>query len=312
MAAAQGAAAGVPEPASVLGASARALGEDLARALEAAAGSRVQAGEPRVETVPAGEMAARFPEKSLAFCLELGGVCRGRAALVLPGKFAAGLAALLKGLSEAERTAKSREMPAEEDLEALGGVLAAALPALAERMGAFIGETPTIGLGDTPVIEPQEVGALLEMLGPGPYPLAEFALESGEIGAGAARLVFPANFGETPARTDATLDLAAAGPQAGRAVLGGLHPNILRLLRIKLCVSVVVAEKPMAMESALKLTPGTIIEFSKSADEDLDLTVNGQRIGTGQVVIIGERFGLQLRSIEGLQHRIRKMGQQPA
>ena len=128
-------------------------------------------------------------------------------------------------------------------------------------------------------------------------------------------MIFPGSFAAMPAPASEEGGVPQPVPEGGTLptaprgdVLGRLHPNIQRILRLKLPLSVVVAEKQMPVETVIKLGPGTIIEFNKSADEDLDLRVNDQKIGAGEVVIIGERFGIQLRSIDGLQQRIRKLG----
>jgi flagellar motor switch protein FliN/FliY len=169
-----------------------------------------------------------------------------------------------------------------------------------------------LGLGDALLVEPGAPAELLKLLGRGPYPTCAFTLEVEGLASGLALILFPASFAVAP---DAGASAAAAPGEAGvpapireAGPLNTLHPNIQRILHLKLQVSVILAEKTMDLDAVIKLNPGTIIEFNKSADENLDLVVNGQRIGAGEVVIIGERFGIQLRQIEGLQQRIRKMG----
>ena len=297
-----------PDPATTLAAAARGLVEELSRALEAAAGRPVKAGAPEVASLSAAEIESRLAGTSAAFCVDFGGTLSGRAAVVIPGALAPGLAGLLAGLSEENLAGRAKRAVSDEDLEALAGPLAGALPGMAEKLAAYLGEAPELALGDALLVKPGAAGGLLKPIGRGPYPAAAFQLEVEGLAGGVALVLFPRTFGAAPS-TDVTAPmLGASEAAAGAEHLSGLHPNIQRILRLKLQVSVVLAEKQMDLESVLKLNPGTIIEFDKSADENLDLTVRGRKIGSGEVVIIGERFGIQLRHIEGLEQRIRRMG----
>lgn len=304
-----------PDPAVVMASAGKGLVEELARSLEVAVSRPVKAGAADVVTVAGDELAAKIAGPAAAFCLEFGGVCKGRAAIVMGARLIAALVGLLKGLEGAELTAKIAAPPVDEDMEELGVTVAGALVGLAEHLGTTIGEAPGLGLGDALLVPEGDPGELLTLIGAGPYPVAGFELEIDELAKGPALILFPGSFSAMPApggeEQPVPQPVPAGGvlPEAPRSnVIAKLHPNIQRILRLKLPVSVVLAEKQMPVETVVKLGPGTIIEFSKSAEADLDLRVNDQRIGTGEVVIIGERFGIQLRTIEGLQQRIKKLG----
>ncbi|MFU8830369.1 MAG: FliM/FliN family flagellar motor switch protein, partial [Phycisphaerales bacterium] len=62
----------------------------------------------------------------------------------------------------------------------------------------------------------------------------------------------------------------------------------------------------------LELTPGTIIELPKTADEELEILVNNKVIGSGSAVKVGENFGIRVRYIGNLADRIAAMGPKPA
>lgn len=303
----------LPDPAMVLAATAKGLVDELARALQAGAGVPVKASAPEVVSLGAAELAGRLDRRFAAFCLDLGGALRGRAAILLPAPVVAGLAALLGGAAPESAAKRAAAEITDDMLEALAGPVAGALVGIGEKIAAFVGEQPGLGLGDAVLAGPGASPDLLRLIGRGPYPLAGFTLDAEKVAAGPALLLFPASFEAAPPAGPAESALPAAGeaPAPGAPAgdpLARLHPNIRRVLRLKLQVSVVVAEKPMDMDAVIKLNPGTIIEFDKSADQDLDLTINGQRIGAGEVVIIGERFGIQLKSVEGLRQRLQKMG----
>ncbi len=73
--------------------------------------------------------------------------------------------------------------------------------------------------------------------------------------------------------------------------------RIARLLPIRVAVQVRLAERTMEIAQLLEMTPGSIIEFDRSADSELDLYANNVPIGTGNAVKSGERFGLRIIKI---------------
>ncbi len=304
-----------PDPAMVMASAAKGLVDELVRSLEVAISKPVKSANLDVATVPGPELSANLGGPVAAFCMEFGGVCKGRAAIVMAAKTVATLVGLIKGLEGDDLAAKIDAPPADEDIEELGVTVAGALVGLAERLGTAIGEAPGLGLGDALLLPDGQADELLTLLGGGPYPTAVFEIEIEGLTKEPALIVFPSSFAAMSAPAGDEVTVPQPVPEGGTLppsppseVLGNLHPNIQRILRLKLSLSVVVAEKHMPVETVIKLGPGTIIEFNKSADEDLDLRVNDQKIGAGEVVIIGERFGIQLRSIEGLRQRIKKLG----
>jgi flagellar motor switch protein FliN len=306
-----------PDPAAILTMAGNDLAAELGRSLEAAVSKPVKVSETELSSVSADQLPALISTPSAVICLELGGVCQGRAAVLISSRVTAALVGLLKNLEGDELSARIESDLVDEDLEELGVAVGGSLAGLAEKIGSAAGETPGLGLGDTFRVSAEDPGELLALLGNGPYPVAKFDMSVDELASDPALLIFPNSFESIPhVATDDTNPTAPAAnapvapAQAGPTseVVSGLHPHIARILRLKLPVSVVVAEKEMALESVITLAPGAIIEFNKSADDDLDLYVNDHKIGEGEVVIVGERFGIQLHVIEGLRQRIAKLG----
>ncbi|HUW57873.1 MAG TPA: FliM/FliN family flagellar motor C-terminal domain-containing protein [Planctomycetota bacterium] len=114
--------------------------------------------------------------------------------------------------------------------------------------------------------------------------------------------------------TDAPEDASTDKPEgaekaAGTAQKKGVHArDPRRLLRIRVPVIAILAQKHMKLGEVLNLNVGSIIQLHKPADELLDLMVNDQRVGRGETVRIGENFGLQIVEMGSVQETIRKLG----
>jgi len=76
-----------------------------------------------------------------------------------------------------------------------------------------------------------------------------------------------------------------------------LPPYSQSLLKITVPVMVTLAEKKQALEQIVELSPGSIIQFDKSCEEMLDLSVAGRKVAMGEAVKVGDKFGLKITSV---------------
>ncbi len=66
---------------------------------------------------------------------------------------------------------------------------------------------------------------------------------------------------------------------------------------IEVEIKVILAERKLKLGEILKLTEGSIIEFSKNISEEIPLYVDNIEFGKGIIVKTQGRFGLQIKSI---------------
>jgi flagellar motor switch protein FliN/FliY len=118
-----------------------------------------------------------------------------------------------------------------------------------------------------------------------------------EVGQLAGNENAPAYSGKTHLRSD------------GASRSGALPASMQRILKIRVPVVVRVAERNILTSDVLRLAPGSILEFNRSVDRDLDLMVNNRQIGSGVGVKVGERFGLRVNTIGGVRQRIESLTQ---
>lgn len=76
------------------------------------------------------------------------------------------------------------------------------------------------------------------------------------------------------------------------------QPENLDLIRsVPLEVSVEIGKASRKVKEILEFVPGTIIELDKQAGAPVDIIVNGQPIAKGDVVVIGDNFGVRIVEI---------------
>jgi len=68
-------------------------------------------------------------------------------------------------------------------------------------------------------------------------------------------------------------------------------------LKVEVPVAVNLASQKHTVQEIRELVPGAIIKFDKSCEELLDLVVCDQPIAAGEVVKVGDKFGLRIRNM---------------
>lgn len=88
-----------------------------------------------------------------------------------------------------------------------------------------------------------------------------------------------------------------AGPNRRTTRLTELPEYTQSLLRIKVPVVVTLADKRQPLGRVVELGAGSIIQFDKSCEEMLQLSVGGHPVATGEAVKVGDKFGLRITSM---------------
>ncbi len=101
--------------------------------------------------------------------------------------------------------------------------------------------------------------------------------------------------------TDRLLEKFAEVPQPGA------HHDIELVLDIPVQLTVELGRTRIPIKNILQLAQGSVIELDGLAGEPLDVMVNGCLIAQGEVVVVGERFGIRLTDIVTPSERMRKL-----
>ncbi len=70
------------------------------------------------------------------------------------------------------------------------------------------------------------------------------------------------------------------------------------ILHIEVPLVVTLAAKRMQIDQVLKLVPGAMIQFDKPCEAPLTLEIGGQPVAEGEVVKIGDKFGIRINTIK--------------
>jgi len=97
------------------------------------------------------------------------------------------------------------------------------------------------------------------------------------------------------------------GKSAEKEDYKGKNRNLDLILDVPLKVSVLLGKTKKPINDILGLSPGSIVELEKIADEPVDILVNGRLIAKGEVVVVNENFGVKITSILSAEDRVKNI-----
>jgi len=83
--------------------------------------------------------------------------------------------------------------------------------------------------------------------------------------------------------------------------------NFERVLDIPLKVTAILGRTKMSLKDIFELTKGALIELDTSEGQEVEIFVNEQKIAYGQVVIVGQKFGVRITSILGEEELVKTL-----
>lgn len=76
-------------------------------------------------------------------------------------------------------------------------------------------------------------------------------------------------------------------------------PNLDILLDVPFQLSVELGVTRLPMRDVLQLSAGSVVQLDQSAEEPVNLYVNGKLVARGEVVVVDERFGVKISEVVG-------------
>ncbi|RDY24548.1 flagellar motor switch protein FliN [Romboutsia maritimum] len=78
-----------------------------------------------------------------------------------------------------------------------------------------------------------------------------------------------------------------------------MNNNYSRILDIDLRVTAILGRSKMTLKEIFELTKGSLIELDTFSNQEVEILVNGKKIGYGQVVVVEQNFGVKITKILG-------------
>ena len=87
----------------------------------------------------------------------------------------------------------------------------------------------------------------------------------------------------------------------------GSTENLRVLENIEVKLTVEVGSTEIKIRDLLRLNEGSVVELDRLAGDPLDILANGTTIAKGEVVMVGERFGIRFTEVSDPEERVQNL-----
>ncbi len=85
--------------------------------------------------------------------------------------------------------------------------------------------------------------------------------------------------------------------ELGESAGGSGNAALDTLLDVTLPVTIEFGRTEMSIQEVLELTMGSVIQLERMVGEPVDILVGDRKLGEGEVVVIGEYFGVRINRV---------------
>jgi len=83
----------------------------------------------------------------------------------------------------------------------------------------------------------------------------------------------------------------------GKNLSKDINENLKVLENIDVMLTVEVGRTQITIRDLLRLNEGSVVELDRLAGDPLDILVNNTKIAKGEIVMIGEKFGVRFGEV---------------
>ena len=80
------------------------------------------------------------------------------------------------------------------------------------------------------------------------------------------------------------------------------------LLGVELSISISFGSLEMPLGDVLELGAGSVVELNQSVKDPVTINVNNKPVAKGEMIVIGENYGIRILEVESMADRIRSLG----
>jgi flagellar motor switch protein FliN/FliY len=79
------------------------------------------------------------------------------------------------------------------------------------------------------------------------------------------------------------------------------------LQNIPVTISLEVGRTSLKIRDIMSLSQGSVVELDKLAGEPLDLLINNTKVAQGEVVLVGDKYGVKLTNVVPASERVKQL-----
>ena len=91
-----------------------------------------------------------------------------------------------------------------------------------------------------------------------------------------------------------------ATPDAG--TIQDAHLEVV--MDLPVTVALEVGRTRLSLKDLLRVSPGSVVKLDRNASEPMDMLVNGRLVARGEVVMVGQQYGIRVSEVVTPEQRL--------
>ena len=79
------------------------------------------------------------------------------------------------------------------------------------------------------------------------------------------------------------------------------------ILDVPITLSMEVGRSRITIRDLLQLNPGSVIKLQRAVGDPMDILVNGCLVAKGEVVVVGDQFGIRIADVVSAEERVKTL-----
>jgi flagellar motor switch protein FliN/FliY len=84
--------------------------------------------------------------------------------------------------------------------------------------------------------------------------------------------------------------------------------NLDLILELELPLTVRLGSRRILLAEALELGTGSVVELDRSADDPVELMINGRRVARGELVVVNGELAVRVTEVDSRTARLESLG----
>lgn len=115
---------------------------------------------------------------------------------------------------------------------------------------------------------------------------------------------------ETPSQSGAAAGSEVFPPLNKPSVFDGTSRELEMIRDIPVTLSVELGRKKLPIKQLLEMAQGSVIDLEGMAGDPMSIFINNHLVASGEVVVVGDKYGIRITEIISPSDRIQKLSKQ--
>jgi len=98
------------------------------------------------------------------------------------------------------------------------------------------------------------------------------------------------------------IDNNQSDPPAESSTIQDAHLEVV--MDLPVTITLEVGRTRLSLRDLLRISPGSVVKLDRNASDPMDMLVNGKLVARGEVVMVGQQYGIRVSEVVTPEQRL--------